>query len=135
MSSSTVRFKGAEFSAYDLAIELWLLEVVRQIDGAETVEPWLRELRDEWYLQATAGFGFGVSPAPDRFVGTRDRSERLADLSHRSLAALAKRSGDFAPEEMNGSGVGGPGTVYSRPFPTAAVIEVGERFAALLSQE
>jgi hypothetical protein len=135
MSSSTVRFRRGEFSAHDLPIELCLLEVVRQIDDQELVEPWLRGMRDEWHLQATSGFGFGVAPALDRFVTTDARRVQLVTLFRRALASLANRASVFTPEELSELGVGGPDTIYSLSYPTNEVIDVGTSFLRLLTEE
>src|SRR5438105_595651 len=100
MSATTVRFRGSEFVANDLPIEVWLLEVVRQIDNEKVVESWLKDLRDEWHLQATSGFGFGVSPALDDLVTTDARKDELVHFLLLALESLAKRSSMITPEEL-----------------------------------
>jgi hypothetical protein len=124
-------FRGCEFEGNDLAIELWLLEVVRQIDNGAAIDAWLKELRDEWYLQATAGFGFGPTPQLDRFVGSDVQQQRLAKLFNQTLDALVGRHGDYSPEELQQSGVGGSSVFYSGAFSTDAVIAVGKLFLKL----
>jgi len=49
---------------------------VRQIDALPEVPAWLREVREEWHLQATAGFGFGVMPGLDDVATDEERFGR-----------------------------------------------------------
>ena len=133
MSSTTVRYKDAEFVANDTFIELWLLEVVRLIDQETPIEPWLKELRDEWHLQGTSGFGFGVCPALERFVTDDARRDTLVWLFQKALEAVGNRGTSISVEELQRSGAGGPGTFYTQELPTTAVIEVGQNFLNLLS--
>jgi len=133
MSSTSVWFRDRKFSAYDLAIELWLLEVVNQIDNGEVIDPWRKELRDEWHLQATAGFGFGPTPDLDHFVTTNVKRDRVRELFVKALDSLAKRSDHYSAEELQRSGAGGPYSNYSGAFATQWVIEVGQQCLSLLS--
>jgi hypothetical protein len=133
MSSSTVSFRDAEFVANDLPIEVWLIEVVGQIDKQERPEAWLRELRDEWYLQATAGFGFGVCAQLDKFVTTDNRKERLLGIFASAMDALTSRGPVVPVDELYSSGVGGPSVTYLRPLPTETVFDVARQFVSLLT--
>jgi hypothetical protein len=133
MSSTTVCFRDREYEANDLGLELWELEVVHHIDREQVIDPWLKELRDEWHLQATAGFGFGPTPQLDRFVTTDIQRHMLVKLFVKALDSLAKRSDHYSAEELQRSGAGGPNTYYSEAFPTQSVIEVGQQCLYLLS--
>jgi len=134
MGSTTVSFHGAEFVANDTYIELWMLEVVRHIDKEKVIEEWLKDLRNEWHLQATSGFGFGVCPQLDNFLTTDMRNKKLLDLFRRSLDSLFSGSGTISAEELAQPGAGGPDAVYARSLPIQMVIEVGESFVRLLSR-
>ena len=133
MSSTTVRYKDAEFVANDLPIEVWMLEVVHQIDVDGGVDPWLHELREEWRLQATSGFGFGPSPALDGFVTTDNGRRQLAHYFRKALESLSKRHSIITPAELSQSKVGGLQSHYARGLPTRMVVEVGNQFLALIT--
>lgn len=133
MSSTTVRYRDAEFVANDLPIEAWMLEVACQMDADAGTDPWLDELREEWRLQATSGFGFGPSPALDKFVDSDGRREQLAGYFRKALKSISQRSSVIAPDELTRSGIGGDQAVYTQGLPTQMVTEVGEQFLALIS--
>src|SRR4051794_9976248 len=103
MSSTTIRYRDSEFVANDLPIEVWMFEVACQLDADADIEPWLDDLKKEWRLQATSGFGFGPSPALDNFLGTNDRRERLASVFRKALKALSQRDGVITRDELSRS--------------------------------
>jgi hypothetical protein len=133
MSSTTIRYREAEFVANDLPIEVWMLEVAHQIDADGDVDPWLHELREEWSLQATSGFDFGPSPALDGFVTTDDRRQQLAHYFRNALESLSERNSIITPDELSQSKVGGLQSHYARGLPTRMVIEVGNQFLGLIA--
>ena len=133
MSSTTIRYRDAEFVGNDLPIEAWMLEVACQMDADAGTDAWLDELREDWRLQATSGFGFGPSPALDKFVDSDGRRERLAGYFRKALKAISLRGSVIAPDELARSGIGGDQAVYTRGLPTQMVTEVGEQFLALIS--
>jgi hypothetical protein len=133
MSSTTVRYRDAEFVANDLPIEVWMLEVARQMDADAGSDPWLDAVREEWRLQATSGFGFGPSPALDKYLDTDDRRERLASYFRKALQALSQRGDTITPDELSQSGIGGEEVIYTQGLPTQMTIDVGEQFLALIS--
>ncbi|VTS01070.1 hypothetical protein [Tuwongella immobilis] len=133
MIATTVRYRDAEFIAYDLVIEVWMLEVARQIDADAVLAPWPDEIRKEWRIQATSGFGFGPSPALDKFVDSQQRREQLACYFRKALQSLTQLGSVLSPAELARSGVGGNQAIYTRGLPTPLVIEVGEQFLALIS--
>ena len=133
MSSTTIRYRDAEFVANDLPIEVWMLEVAHQIDADGAFDPWLHELREEWRLQATSGFGFGPSPALDGFLTTDDRRQQLARYFRKALESLSKWNSIITPDELSQSEVGGQQSYYTRGLPTRMVIEVGNQFLALIT--
>ena len=133
MSSTTIRYRDAELVANDLPIEVWMLEVAHQIDADGAVDPWLHELREEWRLQSTSGFGFGPSPALDRFLATDDRRQQLAHYFRKALESLSTWNSVITPDELSQSEVGGQQSHYTRGLPTRMVIEVGDQFLALIT--
>jgi hypothetical protein len=132
MGNTTICFRDREFVANDCLIEIWMLEVSRQVGNDAQVEEWLVNLRDEWKLQAAAGFGFGPSPALDDFITTDERRQRMTDYFHKALESLSRRDRDFTPDELSRNSVGGD-VHYSQPVPTQMVIDVGNSFLDLMS--
>lgn len=132
MSYTVIRFGDKEFVANDLFIKLWMLEVARQIADDPDIDQWLRDLKTEWHLQATAGFGFGPTPALDEIVVSNERRIRLTYYFHMALKSLSERNGLFTPEELSLSGVGGPTVTYLGDIPTQSVIDVGTQFIQLI---
>jgi hypothetical protein len=110
-----------------------MLEVVRQIAADNRADPWLDELKAEWHLQATSGFGFGPTPNLDYFLTTDYRKQQLAHYFRKTLEFLSKRCRGFTPDELDQSGVGGKGVIYSQELPTQMVIGVGREFLGLLT--
>lgn len=133
MSSTTIRYRDAEFVANDLPIEVWMLEVAHQIEADGRVAPWLDELSGEWRLQATSGFGFGPSPALDGFLTTDERREQLAYYFRKALASLSKWNNSITPNELSQSGVGGQESFYTQALPTRMVLDVGNQLLSLIS--
>lgn len=131
MGSTAIRYRDAEFVANDLPIEVWLLEVVRHIEAG--ADSWLNALKEDWQLQATAGFGFGPSPALDEFLDSDDRRRLLLSYCVKALEALSRRCGGYTPDELDHLRVGGDQVTYAEVLPTQAVIDVGKKFLALIS--
>ncbi len=88
MGSSTVDFRDLSYVASDGGLEVWLHFLVVEIDQLSPLSPWLQEVRNEWQLQSTAGFDFGVTPALDRLITTEAQRATVLQLSERALAAL-----------------------------------------------
>lgn len=88
MGSTYVDFHGQGFEASDATLEVWLLLLVDEIDRLENSPPWLKEIREEWYIQGTAGFGFGVMPGLDQFVTGPECRETIIDLSVKAMRRL-----------------------------------------------
>jgi len=51
MSSTTIRYRNAEFVANDLPIEAWMLEVACQMAADTGIDPCFDEMREEWQLR------------------------------------------------------------------------------------
>lgn len=131
MGSTTIRYRDSEFVANDLPIEVWLLEVVNNIESG--VDPWLDSIKEEWHLQATSGFGFGPSPALDEFATSDDRRRVLAAYFLQTIEALSRRSEPYTSDELSHLKVGGGEAIYSTELSTQMVIDVGRQFLSLIS--
>ncbi len=132
MGSTTVDFRGAEFEASDGTLQVWLHFLVVEIDKEAQASPWLREVRQDWELQSTAGFGFGVLPDLDRFVVTEEQRQTLLRLSESALHALEQKGEVFSVESLNALNLGGEGSFYTRDVPAELFLRVGRYFIKLL---
>ncbi len=91
MGSTTIEFRGPGYEASDGTLQVWLHFLVTEIDKRPHIDSWLKEVREEWELQSTAGFDFGVMPGLDRFVTDEDQRETILSLSERALHALQQK--------------------------------------------
>lgn len=132
MGSTTVDFRGAKFEASDGALEVWLHFLVVEIDKLPQTDPWLREVRQDWELQSTAGFGFGVFPSLDRFVTTEEQRQTILRLSESALYALEQQGKVFGADKLNALNLGGEGSFYTKDVPTEMFLRVGWYFVKLL---
>jgi hypothetical protein len=132
MSSTTVTFRGKEFEAADSVLAVWLELLVHEIDRLEEVPPWLREARDEWHLQATAGFGFGVIPALDEFVVDDERRALVLQLSERARQAIERWGDPVDPNVLNDLNTGGSDGAFLSAVPAEAFRRVADYFIKLL---
>lgn len=135
MGSTFVDFRGQGFEASDPALEIWLLLLVGAIDEWPSPPDWLKEVREEWHVQATAGFGFGVMPGLDNFVTTPERRDVVLDLCGKALKRLRERGPVMTAEELNVLLRGGKGTIFTEEVQTDVFERVGEYFVKLLRGE
>ena len=133
MGYALVRFGSREVVANDVFVELWMLEVSHVLSDDSKIDQWLIDLKAEWHLQATAGFGFGPEPSLETFVTTDERRIRLMHYFRLTLKTLRDRKEFYTPDELSRFGVGGPTVLYAGDIPTQSVIDVGTEFIELLS--
>src|SRR3977135_974027 len=68
LGTSFIEFNGKGFWTRDAYLEVWLGALVQEIDHLPSLSEWLTLLRQEWHLQATAGFSGCICPDLDRLV-------------------------------------------------------------------
>jgi hypothetical protein len=132
MSSTYVRFRDRGFEASDSTLEVLLALLVKEIDHLRDVPDWLRETRDEWYLQSTAGFGFGVIPGLDRFVTSDDRRQTILRIAASALEKLKAYGPVIPAETLNSLGTGGEGATFTQSAPATEFIRTARYFIKLL---
>jgi hypothetical protein len=134
MGSTSVTWKGRTFAATDAEVGIWLELLVKEIQAMNHAPAWLRDAADEWHLQATAGFGFGVTPGLDRVVTDDERRDIVLGISRRALEQLDTWSDPVSRDLLNDSGVGGPDTYYYADLPLDGFRRVGRSFIGLLEE-
>ena len=132
MGSTYVDFRGQGFEADDSALEVWLALLVREIDKMDQTPAWLRDIRDEWHLQATAGFGFGVMPGLDRFITDDERRDVILNLSATAILRLERYGAVIPQAELNALRTGGEGATFTRDVPAETFLRTGRYFIKLL---
>ena len=132
MGRSFIQFRGRRFVTSDDAIRVFLALIVREIDTLHDVPAWLRETRDEWNLQVTEGFGFGVMPGLDRFVTDDDRRDTLVTLSRRALARVEAFGPIIPRDALDALNTGGEGVVFDCDVPAEIFAATGRDFVQLL---
>lgn len=132
MGSTFVRFHGQGFEASDTALEVWLSLLVQEIDRLDNPSTWLQEIRDEWHLQSTAGFGFGVMPGLDHFITNDEKRDIILDLCVKALARLERYGNVISQTELNSLGTGGEGAVFTEDVPAEMFVRTAHYFIKLL---
>jgi hypothetical protein len=135
MGSTYVDFHGQGFEASDATLEVWLLLLVDEIDRLENPPQWLKEVREEWYAQGTAGFGFGVMPGLDQFVTGPECRDAILDFSAKAMRRLRGLGPMIPVDQLNAIMRGGKGTVFTEPVSSAVFEKVGDYFVRLLRGE
>jgi hypothetical protein len=135
MGSTFVSFRDRGFEASDSALEIWLRLLVDEIDKLPNVPSWLRETREEWKLQATAGFGFGVMPGLDEIVISSERRDVVLEL----CASAMRRLHDYGPiisrDELNDIAGANEESMFTRDAETEFFERTGDYFTKLLRGE
>lgn len=132
MSSTFVDFGGRGFEAHDAAIEVLLALLVEEIDKIEATPEWMKEMRDEWHLQGTAGFGFGVMPGLDRYITDDSRRNTVVELSRRALSKIESWGDPIPRETLNALQTGGEGATFTQDIAAAMFVRTARYFLKLL---
>ena len=132
MSTSRVLFRGEGFVANDATLEVWLALLVDEIDLLPDPPDWLLDLRDDWELQATAGFGFGVMPGLDRWAAQEEHRKVLLQACGNAYRRL-EQAGDPVPVQfLNGLRDWGEGSGFTKELPADTLRRPARYFTKLL---
>ncbi len=135
MGNSFVDLKDVGFWTNDGVLEAWLHFLVREIDGVAAAPTWLAEAREAWHIQATNAFVGCHWLGLDSYVTTAASRAVLLKLTSAAVERVRGYGEHIPAEELNGAGVGGPGTRWYAPGPPARLItQLGEAFMSLLAQ-
>lgn len=98
MGTSFTKFNGKGFWTRDVYLEVWIGALVYEIDQLLSFSKteWLMLVRQEWHLQATAGFSGWIHLNLDERITNDEEKRRLIALSERAMTALAAY-GDVIP--------------------------------------
>jgi hypothetical protein len=135
MGSTFVRFHDRGFEANDAQIEVWLLLLIDEIDKLTNPPAWLSEVRREWYIQATAGFGFGVMPGLDDVVTSIERRDVVLALSSAVLRRLRSYGAYISKNELNSLQGSTEVSCFTEDVETELFERMGNYFVKLLREE
>ena len=132
MSSTYVRFRDRGFEANDAALEVLLALLVREIDRLRDAPDWLREIREEWNIQSTAGFSFGVMPGLDHFVNSEEKRQTIIALAGKALQKLESYGPVITRDQLNALETGGEDSTFTCDAATSEFIRPARFFIRLL---
>lgn len=125
MGTSWTSYRHRGFWATDGTVECWLQALVAEIDAHPCPAGWILQAREDWHLQATAGFIGSVCIDLDRHLaGDACREEAILLLLNRVAEGCRGAALDAAPLS-NGTSQGPPSGVASadllQRFTTAVI--------------
>lgn len=132
MGYSDADYRGLSFTANDVFLAVVLSHVVAAIDRLADRPAWLDELREDWQMQATGGFGFGIVPNLDKFVTEEGRRATMIALFRRALDDIEGYGEVITAEQLDELQAAGPNAVFAGDLPTEHFMQVGRRFIDLL---
>lgn len=135
MGSSYVDFRERGFWTRDSGAEVWLYLVCAEIDRLESTPDWLRDAREHWFIQATAGVNGCILPNFDDHLGAHDdRVEEVLRLAGQAEERVRAYGEVIPKDEINAWGTGGTGW-FIGPVDTSWVLECFDWFGRLLRGE
>jgi len=129
-------YRDSGFWVKDFQAEVWLYLLAQEAATVPDAPVWLTEAREDWQVQATAGFTGFVSSCLDERLGTH--AERVAvvlDLSQRVLHRLDRWTPAIPKDVVNSFGTGGQSDSFGADLPTRPLLECGRAFVSLLRGE
>jgi len=132
MGITFVELDNKGFEANDSFIEIWLLLLVDEINCVDNLPAWMREMREEWLLQATEAFDSGVDADLDRFAKDPERRAAIIILAIKALTRLRAFGPILSKNTLNDIYRHGKGGLFQSDLPATRFIRVGENFIRLL---
>jgi hypothetical protein len=135
MGSSFIGFKDQGFEASDGSMEILLALIVGEIDKLNPVPEWLREVRNDWAVQSTAGFGFGIAPDLDRYLTDAGKRNTVLGLARQAITYLEGYGAVVPREKLNALETGGAGSTFPEDVPAEILLRPARYFVKLLEGE
>lgn len=135
MGISKIEYRGKQFSASDSVLEVWLKLLVDEFDKLETAPEWLREMRDDWFVQATEQFGYGMMLGLDDWLSQPNHRDLVLQAARRALMRLRSFGDPIPAPTLNAVGAGKPESPFPRDLPAENFIEPAEDFIDLLEDD
>jgi hypothetical protein len=132
MSSTTVVFRGHEFEANDVALEVWLALLADEVEAGADSPEWLRKAAEEWNVAATGHFGYGVDPDLDDIVTDDARREVVLAKARRALGRLQALGPTIPATTLNALRDWGAGYVFTSDADARYFLRTAQYFIKLL---
>lgn len=124
------------FWTRDFQAEVWLYLLSEEAASVTERPAWLNAARDDWHVQATAGFTGCVSSCLDEHLGTApDRVATVVALSERVRERLQRWTPAIPRDLVNGFRTGGESQSFDRDLDTGLLLKFADAFIALLHSE
>jgi len=135
MASTYIEYRKKGFEANDGFMAVWLLLIIDEIDKLTNAPTWLTTLRDDWFLEATEGFGYGVDPALDHYIHTSGQRDTMLTLAERALMRLKGYGPSISCDELNRIREHGKDFRFTSDLPIDEFVRTAEFFTRLLREE
>ncbi|MFJ7207028.1 hypothetical protein ACIQWR_26285 [Streptomyces sp. NPDC098789] len=136
MGRSYVDYRGSGFWTRDVQAEVYLCLLSAAAGEVAGPPRWLRGAREDWRLQATAGFMGCVSPGLDEHVGVEpERVDLVLELSERVRNRLVAWGPAIPKDLVSALGTGGGQDVFDDDLDTGPFLRFADAFAGLLRGE
>jgi hypothetical protein len=136
VGSSNLDYRGAGFWVRDFQAEVWLWLLADEAARLPDAPVWLADAREDWLVQATAGFMGCLSSGLDDHLGTD--AERVAltlELAGKVMRRLTAWSPAIPKDLVNSFGTGGEPESFDHDLDTDQVLACGRAFITLLRGE
>ncbi|MCB2376850.1 hypothetical protein LGH70_04615 [Hymenobacter sp. BT635] len=134
MATSFVNYQGHGFWCLDAHLEVWLgyaVEVLARRGPA--LPPWLLQLREEWYLQASVGFTGCIELGLDETLTDAGRLAAVQQVAAATNQLLAAHGSHIPAPVLNSRPTNPEGSRWHRAVATADFLTVGYLLQALLA--
>lgn len=136
MGSSYMDYSEHGFWARDFQAEVWLYLLSVEAASVTQRPAWLNAARDDWHLQATAGFMGCVSSCLDEHLAAApDRVATVVALSEQVRERLLQWAPAIPRDLVNGFGTGGESESFDQDLDTGLLLKFADTFIALLHGE
>ena len=134
MSTTPIKYNSKAFTSDDNIMAVWLHLVIGEIDGMKELPEWLKEIREDWYVQSTVYLGY-VNPGLYQVITTLEQRDIIVMLCEGAMQKLLKYGDFIEADELNRMKTCGEGYIFTQRLPTKWFVRHGDYFIRLLKNE
>ncbi|MFF0446657.1 hypothetical protein ACFYT4_09625 [Streptomyces sp. NPDC004609] len=136
MGGSYMEYRESGFWSRDFQAEVWIYLLSKEAADVVDRPAWLDEARDDWEIQATAGFMGCISPRLDEHLGLDpDRVATVLALSELVRQRLTRWAPAIPKSVVNAFGTGGEQESFNDDLDTKSLLRFADLFLSLLRGE
>ncbi|WP_407990521.1 hypothetical protein [Kitasatospora sp. CMC57] len=129
-------YRGCGFWSRAFQAEVYLHLLSTEAGDVGDRPAWLDDARDNWEVQATAGFTGCVSPCLDQHVGVDpDRVALVLGLPNQVRQQLVQWAPAIPKDAANAFGTGGEAEAFNSDLDTTLLLRFADTFISLLRGE